>query len=151
MNTPAGVCRFCGCSEDDACRVDDGFSLEVGCSWTDRTRSVCSVCAPAAKAEALALRTLAKAGYRSERPGIQTPLEFVAAFHAGFLVGWFGISPRSPYGRNPWPPMRRWAPKHDAWDLGQRRGAEASRIYQSACGPLTNAPRREVLQGSGRR
>jgi hypothetical protein len=150
MTLPAGVCRFCGCSEYDACCVDDGFDL-VGCSWTDRTRSVCSVCAPAAKAEAIALRTLAKAGYRSERPGIKAPLAFVAAFHQGFVVGWFGISPRSPYSRNPFTKLPIRHPQREAWDLGHWRGAEASRVYQSACGPLTNAPRKAVLQGSGRR
>jgi hypothetical protein len=144
----AGVCRFCGCSEEDACIAPlchCGFG--VPCSWTDRTQSVCSACAPAAKAEAIALKTLVKAGYRSERPGIKAPLDFVQAFHQGFVVGWFSISARSAFGRNPWPPMPHWAPKHNAWNLGQRRGAEASRVYQSACGPLTNAPRKEVLSG----
>jgi hypothetical protein len=148
MTTPAGVCRFCGCSEYDACVVDDGFS-HVGCSWIDRTRSVCSACAPAAKAEAIAVRTLAN--YRSDHPHLKAALDFVAAFHQGFVVGWFEISPRSKYSRNPWAPMRKWAAKREAWELGQRAGAEASRSYQRICGPLVNAPRREVLQGSGQR
>lgn len=152
MTTPAGVCRFCGCSEYDACITPlckCGFG--VPCSWTDRTQSVCSACAPAAKAEAIALRTLAKAGYRSERPGVKAPLEFVAAFHAGFVVGWFGVSPRSKYGRNPFVARRRALnPEQVAWHRGQLAGAEASRGYQRVCGPLVNAPRREVLQGSGR-
>jgi hypothetical protein len=157
MTAPAGVCRFCGCSEYDACRVDVPFEPATEpCSWTDRTRSVCSACAPAAKAEAIALRTLAKVGYRSARPGITTPLGFVASFHHGFLVGWFGISRRSRYSRNPftrepYPNFHAWWSRHVAWDLGRRHGAEASRGYQRVCGPLVNAPRKEVLQGSGRR
>jgi hypothetical protein len=150
MTTPAGVCRFCGCSEYDACRVDDGFSLEVGCSWTDHTRSVCSACAPAAKAEAIAVRVVSHA-YQSQLLSLPASLDFVAAFHDGFRVGWFGISKRSPASRNPWPPMRKWALKREAWTLGQRAGAEASRGYQRICGPLTNAPRREVLQHERRR
>jgi len=147
VKASAGVCRFCGCSEFDACVVDDVFGFETGgCHWTDRTRSCCSSCAPAAKAEAIALRTLAAAGYRSDHPTLKASLDFVAAFHQGFVVGWFGVSPRSPYGRNPWPPMRRWAPKREAWQLGQQSGAEASRSYQRVCGPLQNAPRRRLLQ-----
>jgi hypothetical protein len=84
-------------------------------------------------------------------PAPEGALDFVAAFHQGFIVGWFEISPRSKYSRNPWPPMPKWAPKREAWDLGQRAGAEASRGYQRICGPLVNAPRKEVLQGRGGR
>jgi hypothetical protein len=136
MTTPAGVCRFCGCSEYDAC--------PDGCAWADRAQTVCTSCAPAARAEAIAVRTLAN--YRSDHPRLKAALDFVAAFHQGFVVGWFEISPRSKYRRNPWPPMPKWAPKREAWDLGQRAGAEASRGYQRICGPLVNAPRKEVLQ-----
>lgn len=34
-----GVCRGCGCSEEDACQ--DG---RTGCAWTDATRSFCTAC-----------------------------------------------------------------------------------------------------------
>jgi hypothetical protein len=153
MRRPPAVdrCRFCGCSEFDACAADNGFEI-VGCHWIDRTQTVCSACAPAAKAETLALRTLMRAGYRSTRPGIGEGLAFVEAFHLGFVVGWFQISKRSPYGRNPFPLKystprgRRLSVLNDAWYLGRNHGAEASRSYQRACGPLTNAPRRAVLR-----
>lgn len=140
MTPPAGVCRFCGCS-----------TVPSGKCWTDLTRTVCMVCAPAAKAEVVAMRTVAKAGYRSDCPRLKDTLDFVATFHQGFVVGWFGISARRPSGRNPWPPMRRWAMKREAWDLGQRSGEEASRAYQRICGPIVNAPRREVLRNERRR
>lgn len=140
MTLPAGVCRFCGCS-----------TVLSGKCWTDLTRTVCMLCAPAARAEAIALRTMVKAGYRPDQPSLKASLDFVAAFHQGFVVGWFDVSARRPLGRNPWPPMRRWALKREAWELGHRAGAEASRAYQRVCGPITNAPRKEVLQGSGRR
>jgi hypothetical protein len=32
----AGICFVCGCSQDDAC--------PGGCSWVDRSHSLCSVC-----------------------------------------------------------------------------------------------------------
>lgn len=32
----AGVCRFCGCTDERACRG--------GCWWADATRTVCSAC-----------------------------------------------------------------------------------------------------------
>jgi len=141
----AGVCRFCGCSEYDACEVDDGFGVfSDPCHWTDRTRSCCSACAPAAKAEAIALRTMAAAGYRSDHPRLKESLDFVAAFHRGFVVGWFQISKRSPYGRNPFT-LRI---TREPWELGYQAGAEASRSYQRVCGPLMNAPRKAILAGA---
>lgn len=33
-----GMCRHCRCTEDRACRLSDGDT----CSWTDRTRLVCT-------------------------------------------------------------------------------------------------------------
>jgi hypothetical protein len=36
-----GICTYCGCTETAPC---DG-----GCAWTDRTATVCTVCADAAK------------------------------------------------------------------------------------------------------
>jgi hypothetical protein len=33
-----GVCRHCGCTEDNACVLVNGD----GCCWTDRERMVCS-------------------------------------------------------------------------------------------------------------
>jgi ParB family chromosome partitioning protein len=33
-----GVCKFCRCTEDDACRLDGG----VNCSWMDAEQTVCS-------------------------------------------------------------------------------------------------------------
>jgi hypothetical protein len=145
-----GVCRFCGCSEQDACFVDGPCGPE-GCAWTDATRSVCTTCAPAAKAEGIIVRRLARAGYRSEEPGLGGVIDFVDAFHRGFVAGWFGVSTRSPYGRNPYR-LRSSVPSHQrtAWDLGHRQGEEASRQYQQVCGPLPNAPRRDVLRVSHR-
>lgn len=131
MTNRPGVCRFCGCSDFSPC--------PYGCAWANPVHTVCSSCAPAAKAEARALQTLARAGYR--------PLEFVAAFHLGFIVGWFTISARSPYGRNPYPARTRRVTRRN-WDRGQRAGAEASRAYQRVCGPLLHTVRRAVLQGS---
>lgn len=34
----SGVCRYCGCTEDDACRLSTGEE----CSWLDRNRSACN-------------------------------------------------------------------------------------------------------------
>ncbi len=34
----AGVCRYCGCTEDDACRIPGGDA----CSWLDAHRTVCN-------------------------------------------------------------------------------------------------------------
>jgi hypothetical protein len=131
----AGVCRFCGCSEFDPCAVEDFFDV-VGCSWTDRGRRVCSVCAPASKAEGHALTVLR----RVVRP--MTPVWRVA-FHRGFIVGWFAVSPRSPYGRNPYRPRD----PREAWQIGQRHGAEARRQFVLTFGAVQNRPRRFVLTG----
>lgn len=40
VRNPAGVCRECGCTDYSACEDVLG-----NCSWTDSTRSLCSVCA----------------------------------------------------------------------------------------------------------
>lgn len=131
--TPAGVCRFCGCSEYDACLVEEFVDVR-GCSWIDVGRRVCSVCAPAAKAEGLALRTSRKVGYP------MTP-SWVRAHHLGFVVGWFTLSPRSRSGRNPFRPRLA----HEAWTIGQRWGAEAARVHVVRFGAIPNAPRRAAL------
>ena len=34
----SGVCGFCGCDQDDACRLENG----VNCSWVDEKQTVCS-------------------------------------------------------------------------------------------------------------
>ena len=36
------ICRNCGCTDDNACLVDDGNKLR-GCYWVER--DLCSVCA----------------------------------------------------------------------------------------------------------
>lgn len=146
MNTPAGVCRFCGCTEHDACVIDvpmylgapgiDSRMLARGCSWVDVGRRVCSVCAPAAKAQGRSLRTLRRAGYAI------TPA-WLRAHHLGFVVGWFGVSARSRYGRNPFP-ARPFIPR-EAWDSGWRAGAAARRIYAQQFGEITNEPRKAAL------
>jgi hypothetical protein len=125
-----GICHFCGCTELDACR--DG---EFGCSWRDETLRVCSVCGPAAAAEAREMRALRAAGW-SMGP------EFRRAVHLGFVVGWFGVSARSPYGRNPFtrPEQQR------GWDMGQLAGAAARLSHVLRVGPVTNQPRRAVLR-----
>ncbi len=95
------------------------------------------------------------AGYRSTHPGIGEVLAFVEAFHQGFVVGWFGVNRRSVYGRNPYLTAMKVRGRDfhalEAWELGQRSGVEASRQYQTVCGPLENAPRRDVLRVGRRR
>src|SRR4051812_6085595 len=118
MTTPAGVCRFCFCSEYDACAVDGILDVE-GCHWIDVARRTCSACAPAAKAEGASLRGLRHVGYAV------TPA-WLRAHHLGFVVGWFGVTVRSRYGRNPYRP----AAVREAWRLGQRAGAESARVYR---------------------
>lgn len=44
-----GICRICGCSEDDPC-IDDDCR---GCSWTDEADPLCTACRPAAQAIAI--------------------------------------------------------------------------------------------------
>jgi hypothetical protein len=39
----AGVCRECGCTEDNACVV-----MGVPCHWSDEAKTLCSACKPAA-------------------------------------------------------------------------------------------------------
>lgn len=128
-----GVCRFCGCTERDACLVDDLVDVR-GCSWIDQGRRVCSVCAPAAKAEGQSLRGARRVGY------LVTPA-WVRAHHLGFVVGWFTVSPRSRYGRNPFRPRV----VHEAWTIGQRVGAESARVFQIRFGEITNEPRKAAL------
>lgn len=138
MTPRAGVCRFCGCSEFDACTFTVAFVGPMTCSWTDRTESVCSICAPAAKAEARLLRVLS-AGYQYAPASEQ-------AYHRGFVIGWFqlrGNLRRCPYDRP--------SGKAYLWDRGLLAGDTAGRQYRGACGPLTNRPRRSVLVSHRRR
>ncbi len=132
-----GVCRFCGCSPNDACVVNGFFGPE-GCAWIDRAETLCSACGPAAKAEAIAILVRQAAGYRDGKDGVQ-------AFHRGFVSGWFIISRDSELGRNPYRERGQPALLRDAWDLGRRGGREASRQYIRLCGPLENAPHPGVL------
>ncbi len=39
----SGVCRVCGCTDDTPC--------EGGCAWTDKTKTLCTVCAVKSKAQ----------------------------------------------------------------------------------------------------
>lgn len=36
-----GVCRFCGCTENNACVIDVGL-MTITCSWVSSSRTVCS-------------------------------------------------------------------------------------------------------------
>lgn len=128
FNTPAGVCRFCGCSEYDAC--------EEGCYWADRTFRLCSTCVPAARAEGKHVRAVRRAGYRIDAAWLR-------AYHAGFIVGWFAVTPRSPYGRNP----HETRVLQSAWAMGQRAGATARHGYTTTIGPVNAVPRRAILVG----
>ena len=38
MKLEPGTCRFCGCTEQNACRLEDGEA----CAWADMSRTVCS-------------------------------------------------------------------------------------------------------------
>jgi len=141
-----GTCRFCGCTELDACVVNDGFEL-AGCSWIDLGRTVCSACTAAAKAETVALRTWQAAGFKD------TDVQLLEALHVGFVVGWFGVTKQSSFGRNPYrvESRERKAQERDrvlveAWDRGHLAGAEASRQHRQTCGPLENAPRKDALR-----
>jgi hypothetical protein len=142
---PAGVCRFCGCTDVDACVVDDVFG-SVGCSWIDRDCRVCSACVAAARAElhvlgAAAGPTVLVGGRRSSA---WARASWLRAFHLGFLVGWFAVSPRAAAGRSTY--LHR-ATRRDleAWRRGQAAGAAARVRYGSTCGPVTNLPRASVL------
>jgi hypothetical protein len=130
-----GVCRFCGCSQFDAC-VDSFFG---SCAWLVFTgRRVCTACAPAAKAEALALKV------RRNRRSLSAAWR--AAFHRGFIVGWFAVTARSPYGRNPYDSPDGRA----AWAMGQRAGDVARHSYTTTFGPIGNRPRRHVFTQGGK-
>jgi hypothetical protein len=61
---------------------------------------------------------------------------WLRASHRGFLVGWFGVSRRSRYGRNP---LRR-GRTHGAWYLGYEAGVDARRVERTTFGPLLNQP-----------
>lgn len=39
-----GVCRFCGCTEDNGCMIEGGGVLgdDAPCSWVDKLKTVCS-------------------------------------------------------------------------------------------------------------
>jgi hypothetical protein len=38
-----GVCRECGCMENDACSIVEGFGGMIqACSWTDETQTLCN-------------------------------------------------------------------------------------------------------------
>lgn len=52
----AGICRHCGCTEDDPC----GLCTGEPCSWADATRSVCNN-PSCMKAEAARKRLIAAA------------------------------------------------------------------------------------------
>jgi hypothetical protein len=139
---PAGVCRFCGCTEVDACVVDDGFG-PVGCSWIDRERRVCSACVAAARAELHHLG--AGALPVVDRPAAAwARAAWLRAFHLGFVVGWFAVSPRTRAGRSTYlqPTTRRAVA---AWQRGHGAGTAARVRYGSTCGPVTNLPRPRVL------
>jgi hypothetical protein len=144
---PAGVCRFCGCTEHDACVVDDALG-RVGCYWIDRTRRICSACVVAARAELHHVAALPAAD-TSRAAWARRP--WCRGFHLGFLVGWFAVSPRTAAGRStylrPPSPARR-----DAWTRGQRAGEAARQAYGRACGQVTTLPRPAVLAAyAGRR
>ena len=56
MTMRAGVCRHCGCTEDNPCRL---YTAEA-CSWADATRTVCN--SPSCmKAEAARKRSISAA------------------------------------------------------------------------------------------
>lgn len=38
-----GTCRFCGCSEFDACVIRDAVGNTFGCWWMDIEQTVCSM------------------------------------------------------------------------------------------------------------
>jgi hypothetical protein len=113
----AGLCRFCGCSERDACLVDD-----EPCTWTDQTLTVCTACAPAAAAEAQLLAARARGGWR---PGLRV------AFHRGFVVGWFSVRARNPY-------VPTVAGRGHVWSAGKYAGQVARQIHVAHYGPIPN-------------
>lgn len=46
----SGVCRFCGCTPQRACRMPDGGER---CQWIDQEATLCSACLPRLSDEAL--------------------------------------------------------------------------------------------------
>lgn len=62
QHTP-GVCRYCSCTADNACRLPDGDT----CSWYDKDRTVCTApgCVRAFEAVKKAIRTAARPVRRS--------------------------------------------------------------------------------------
>jgi hypothetical protein len=139
---PAGICRYCGCTEVDACVVDDGFG-PIGCSWIDREQRVCSACVAAARAE---LHVLGAGALPVVGPpaAAWARAAWLRAFHLGFVVGWFAVSPRTRAGRSTYlqPATRRGV---EAWQRGRGAGTAARVRYGSTCGSVTNLPRPRVL------
>jgi hypothetical protein len=115
-----GVCRMCGCSHFDPC--------PEGCGWADVQETLCTECAPIAKAESQALRAF---GYRGAE---------LEAFHRGYIVGWFRI--RKPRGANPY----KQSNLVYAWNRGHNQGADGGRIFRQTFGPVLNFPRPFVYQ-----
>jgi len=141
---PPGVCRFCGCTELDACVEDDlavGFG-PVGCSWIDETQRICSACVAAAHAERRHLAALPVSSFGP--PSAWARAIRLRAFHLGFVVGWYAVSPRTAAGRSTYlRPATR--PAVDAWIGGQRAGEAARQAYGRACGHVTTLPRPAIL------
>lgn len=43
--TPAGTCRYCGCTDDRACTIRLSTTLFRGCAWADVQHTVCDTSA----------------------------------------------------------------------------------------------------------
>jgi hypothetical protein len=138
---PVGICRFCGCSEFDACIVDDGLG-PIGCHWIDRRQRICSACVAAARAERHHVGALSAVTFGPPTAWVRAT--WLRAFHLGFLVGWFAVSPRTAAGRSTY--LRSAPPRAlEAWQRGQRAGEAARQAYGRACGQVTTLPRAAVL------
>jgi hypothetical protein len=67
---PPGVCRYCNCTEENACRLPDGEA----CAWLNTDRDVCS--APAClAAHSRALKRDERRRY--QRPRRRTPADIL--------------------------------------------------------------------------
>lgn len=42
FQAPRGVCRYCGCSNDNACVLDSTTATSITCGWVDSRRTICS-------------------------------------------------------------------------------------------------------------
>lgn len=82
-----------------------------------------------------------RAAHVTARGLIRITPAWLRAFHSGFVVGWFAITSRSRYGRNPFR-VRRLV---EIWDHGQRCGAEARRRYLQIFSEISNEPRKAAL------